>query len=193
MTDGIRGIESRIYQAYWQDGSTDLVLGLVVFLSGLVWALGYFAAAIAFWAAATPAWLLLRQRIVEPRLGRVRFAPRRTGRLRIGFMGAIAVGLGVLALVVTLGWSPESARWMAPAIPSLIMGMMAAVLGAAAEVGRFGLYAGWFVLTGLVIAAMGGEPGVALLVGGLMPAGAGALMLRRFLKDFPPLSDGEAE
>ena len=83
---------------YWQDGSVDLFAGLGLTWIAVAWlcdliALGPLAAAVF-----VPSWVAFRRRVVEPRLGHVRFNEQRQSRLRKAHVTLIGIGSHVLPL-----------------------------------------------------------------------------------------------
>ncbi|MGE0554305.1 MAG: hypothetical protein AB7R55_12835 [Gemmatimonadales bacterium] len=195
---GMSGAEARIYRAYWQDGSVDLFAGLIAGAIGISWLLDL------VWLGPTapvllvPFWAVLRRRVVEPRLGRVRFRPERMRRIRRGHLAALAVG--VVALSVALGLflttgdaAPgEWSRRLVPALPGALVGLGCGVSAVAFGLPRMMAYAVLFLLAGLGAAVFDLDPGWSLFGGGVVTALAGVALLARFVRAFPVL-DPELE
>lgn len=184
----------RVFQATWQDGSIDLAAGLAVVAIALFWFADLFAFAPIAPALAVPLWMAFRQVVVEPRLGRVTFDAARRRRTRRGHVVLLAVGVAVflvavlLYLGVTRDGSDELLRSLVPALPAALLGLGAGLAALLFGMGRLALYGAGFVVAGLAVAALGLEPGWALLAGGLVPTLVGTALLARFLRDFPRLS-----
>jgi len=190
---GMSGAEERIYRAYWQDGSVDLFAGLIAGAIGIAWLFDL------VWLGPTapvllvPFWALLRRRVVEPRLGRVRFRPERAHRIRRGHLAVLAVG--VVSLLVAVGLfltsgdaAPgEWSRRLVPALPGALLGLGFAVSAVALGLPRLMGYAGVFLLAGLGAAVFDLDPGWSLFAGGVVTALVGVALLARFVRAFPVL------
>lgn len=187
--------EGRLYRASWQDGSIDLVAGLAAAMIGAGWLAEQFVASAFVPALAVPAWVLLRRRLIEPRLGRVRFDPARRRRLTQAQVGIFVVGAGLLALFAGLAVAGDATpivdrlRAAVAGLPAALLGLLALISGLALGIARFGLYALAFVAAAAAVVAMDLEPGWAILAGGVATAGAGFALLCAFLRRFPPLSN----
>jgi len=186
-------IETRIYRAYWQDGLLDLLAGMTLLLMGTGWVLGFMLASTIVPPLALVLWPSLRARLTEPRLGRVRFNPERMLNLRAGVVALLTAGVivGGLVILKNLHQRPPSAfeQWLAPAIPALILALLALCCAGALRLARLAGYALVFLASGLLVAVLGAEPGWALLIGGAIAGLAGIVMLGRFLRAFPRLQD----
>jgi len=188
------GAEERVYRAYWQDGTMDLFAGLIAGTIGIAWLLDLVWLGPIAPVLLVPFWALLRRRVVEPRLGRVRFRPERTRRIRRGHLALLAVGLVALSAglglyVTTREAAPvEWTRRLVPALPAALLGLGCAVAALAFGLPRLGGYAVVFLLAGLSVAAADLDPGWALLGGGVATALAGVALLARFVRAFPVLS-----
>jgi hypothetical protein len=185
--------EARIFTAWWQDGLIDLLAGIGITLIGVAWLLGWPAIGAAVPAMIVPLWGDLRSRITEGRLGRVRFSAERRRKLTRGNVAAI--GLGALLLVINIlmlvSIDTPSAwlRSMVPALPALLLALMGVVASLMLGLPRFLAYSAALGVAGLVVAAFDLEPGWAIAGGGIVIAIAGATLLRRFLAEFPRLSE----
>jgi hypothetical protein len=186
-------IEARVYRAYWQDGLLDLLAGLTVLLIGAGWVMGFVLASVVVPPVALVLWPLLRMRVTEPRLGHVRFNHQRMLNLRAGVASLLATGviLGGLVILKATQQGPPSAfeRWLAPAIPALVLALLSLCCAGALQLIRLAAYAFVFAVSGLFIATLQAEPGWAMIVGGGTVGLAGVVMLGRFLRAFPPLHD----
>jgi hypothetical protein len=190
-------IEVRIYRSYWQDGLLDLFAGATVLLIGLGWVLGFVFASVVVPPVAIVLWPLVRARVTEPRLGRVRFNSERMLDLRMGAMALVTVGIlvgGAVLLKSSLGGPASSVeRWFAPAIPACLLAMLALCCAAALHLARLAGHAIAFLACGILVALLRMEPGWAMMCGGAVTAFAGAVMFGTFLRRFPRLQDNLSE
>jgi predicted small integral membrane protein len=184
--------EARLFRAYWDDGLIDLLFGLGAIAVGLLWLadLVVFGAIVPVFVAL--AWRPLRSAIVEPRTGWMEFSRARTESNRQKLLASVLIGVGLLGLVVVGavwvnadgGLTPSD---LAAAIPAVLVGIMAALLGLGLQLGRFIVYGLAFALCGGLVAIAGGDPGLGILAGGVVTAIAGAWLLARFLRATSPI------
>ena len=176
--------EGKIFRAYWQDGVLDLLAGVSVLLIGVGWVAGFTLATVVVPPVALVTWPILRHRITDPRLGRVRFNARRRFEMR---HGVIAVASLAVVLFMT-DTPPAFPRWLVPGIPGLILAALALSAAAALRLVRFVAYAAVFMTAALIVCVLDGEPGWAIVAGGAAAAANGARMLASFFRDFPVLA-----
>ena len=183
----------RVYRAWWQDGGIDLFAGLGLVGVGITWLLDAVVFGAMVPALAVPLWKAFHQRVVEPRLGRVRFAEPRRRSLHRGQLTLLAAGIGCLAIAVA-GWfatrdgsTSDTWRALVPALPAALVGLAGLLAALLFGQPRLLGYALAFALTGVAGAALDLEPGWTLLAGGIVTAASGAWLLRRFLRNFPVL------
>lgn len=182
----------RVYKAYWQDGSVDLFAGIGALCIGIAWitdtvVLGPIAPVIII-----SLWVPFRRRLIEPRLGHVRFDVARRRRLRRAHLVMFAIGCLALLLGVAtfFHFRGERADWLhdvIPALPGVLLGVGAVQAAFMFDMPRFAFYAIGFVLGGVGVAVAGIDPGWSLLAGGVIATIAGAVLLARFMRNFPPL------
>ncbi len=185
----------RVYRAWWQDGGIDLFAGLGLVGIGITWLLDAAVFGAVLPALAVPLWKAYRERVVEPRLGRVRFAEPRRRSLHRAQLTLIAAGVACLAISLA-GWfasregtTSDAWRALVPALPAALVGLAGLLSALLFGQPRLLGYALACVLFGLAGAALDLEPGWTLLAGGIVTALSGALLLRRFLRTFPVLSN----
>ena len=89
-------MERHLFQHSFDDGWLDVLAGTGLVAIGLVWLTGVYALGAIVPAILFPFWKLGRQRIVEPRLGRVRFSAARENETRRNLTGWLLVGAGAL-------------------------------------------------------------------------------------------------
>lgn len=185
--------EARVFAAWWQDGLLDLMAGVGVALIGVAWILGLPAIGAVVPAMIVPLWGDLRSRITEGRLGRARFGAERRRRLTRGNVAAIGLGVLLLSInvlmIVTIDEPGAWFRWLLPGLPAMLLALMGVVAALMLQLPRFAGYAAVMVAAGLTVAALQAEPGWGIFGGGVVVAAAGALMLRRFLAEFPRLPE----
>jgi hypothetical protein len=184
----------RVYEACWQDGSIDLFAGVAAAGIGVAWIFDLVVMGPIAPALAIPLWVAFRRRVIEPRLGHVRFDSSRRRRLKRAHVVLIAVGcatliLGVATYFASGGARPEWFRSVVPALPGVLVGIAGALSALMFAIPRLALYAVPFVLGGLGVAALDTDPGWALLAGGLVAATTGCVLLVRFAWQFPLLSN----
>jgi hypothetical protein len=187
--------ESRLFRAYWDDGLLDVLFGVGAVAVGLLWMveLVVFGAIVPAFLAL--AWNPLRRAIVEPRVGWVEFNAARTESNRRKLLAAVSIGLGSLALVVVLVIAARSGNDLVPgvlaaALPAVLVGVMAGLIGVGLSLARFLGYALAFAAAGVLVALAGGEPGLAILLGGVVTLLSGAWLLTRFLRATEPIDEG---
>ncbi|MEJ2068973.1 MAG: hypothetical protein P8X58_00965 [Syntrophobacterales bacterium] len=181
----MRSPEVRLFQAYWDDGTLDLLAGGAVVLMGVGYMLELFLAEVIVLPLALAVWAVLRKWLVEPRAGYVEFSRRRRERTRHELLATVAVGAGVLvlflALVVLVRGGTAVLGAYVDALPALLLALLAAVTGMLTRAWRFAVYAGVLAVAGAGTVVAGTGPGLALVVGGLIVWGVGMVLLVRFL------------
>jgi predicted small integral membrane protein len=187
MTGHADQLERRLFRQYWDDGLLDVLSGVGALAVGLSWAVDLVALGAAVPAVLAALWVPLRRRLVEPRAGLVEFADQRVERNRRGLVGSALLGLAALAAFAALAfWAAPNPggpwRAMAPALPALLLGLLAVVAGLILGLPRFVVYAGLFSVAGLGVAATDSRPEVAILAAGLLVLASGAWRMNRFLR-----------
>jgi hypothetical protein len=186
-------LESGLFRSYWDDGLLDILAGTGVLGVAVFWALDVVAVGAVVPAMMAAFWVPLRRALVEPRVGLVEFSEARVSRMRGLSLGALGLGVAML-LCVGVYLASRSGTGavladLAPAIPALLVGLMAAVTGWGLGLPRFLGYAAVLGLAGLAVAAVEARPEVAMFAGGAAPLVSGAWRLRRFLR--LPVERGE--
>lgn len=185
-------LSDRLYHAYWQDGSLDLFAGLGLAAIGAGWLCDQVALSAALPAMIVPFWMVFRLRLVEPRLGHVRFDQNRRSQLTLGRLLLLAVGclvlLACIAAYVAVGraTAPVWRDWVS-ALPALLVGFAGLLSAFLFKINRLGLYGLVCIGLGFLFAAFDQEPGWSLLAGGLVTIASGGWLLRRFFHQFPAL------
>lgn len=190
--------EQSFRRAFFSDGLLDLCVGAFL----LIWAVeAYFDQAgfggVSF-ALLFPAYLVLRKKITEPRVGVVKFRPQRKRRQKA--MGMLA--LGVLAFTIMLAVvlyitihnndepPSESTRRFAPLPLGVVFALMLTIVGFKYEIQRAFSYAMWIVVC-FVITVFFNEQlpfddlALALGLSCIVPLANGQVMLLKFLRRYP--------
>ena len=192
MTPSTDLLESRLFRSYWDDGLLDTLAGVGVIGIAVSWALDAVALGAVAPAVLAALWAPLRRALVEPRAGLVEFSETRTGRMHGMGLGGVALGLAMLLFVgvyLASGSRSSAVSTLAPAIPGLLLGLLAAVIGLALGLPRFLGYAAVLGLAGLAVAIADARPEIAMFAGGAALLLGGAWRLRRFLR--LPIERGE--
>jgi hypothetical protein len=183
--------ERRVFSAFWQDGVLDLLVGAALMSIGMVWLLDMIWLTAIVPASAIVVWPILRRTITEPRLGQVRFRADRRHRLRHGLIAVVSLGMVLFAFAATHihgGLDQrDPLRWLAPAIPSLLLTLLALSAFEILRLPRLLAYAGALAAAGLLAAALRLEPGWPILTGGAVVSIAGIVLLVCFVRGFPRL------
>lgn len=196
-------IERKIYQSFWNDGITDLAVGLGVTLVGFAWQVDVVALTLVIPVALLPLWILGRRRISEPRAGFVRFSTERGEKVHRTSVTASIVGYGVLMAVgasyLVFRNSGAPARWLEPVVAAIPMLVLATVF----LLGRwvfdlprrsavYGVFALGVAAAGIALAL---PPGLQFVAVGLLIMLGGTGILWRFLRKNPTvaLPEGDRE
>ncbi len=175
--------ETRLFQAYWDDGTLDLVGGAAVVLIGLTYVFEQLFLVGAVVPLGLVTWWGIRRQVVEPRAGYVEFAHSRRERSEHELVGTIAAGLGALAMVAfgalrLLGGVPGD---VVAGLPAVLLAVGAGLTSGLTRAWRFGVYAAVFVAAAVATVVLGIDPGWPLVVAGLVLWASGAVLLGRFL------------
>jgi len=179
-----RSPETRLFSSFWDDGVLDLVAGAGVALIGLGYLFEQYLVVAVVVPLGLTAWLVLRKRLVEPRAGYVEFSRGRRERLGRELLGAVALGGGLLALLLLLLFMRDRVANLGgldAAVPALLLALMAAVTAGLTRAWRFAAYATLFAVAGIGTVLMAAGPWLPLLIGGVVVWVTGAVLLARFL------------
>lgn len=191
-------LERQSYRSRWKDGTLDLTGGLGVLGVGGTWSLDIYWGIGFLVPILIALWFVLRSKLVEPRIGRVRFRQERREAEKSGIQGSVLVGVGLLValLVVQLfqvrsggglqAWADE---WIA-GLPCALLALMALTAAALTGLGRFLVYAGVLLATATVATPLGMEPGPQILIAGGLITLSGLFLFTRFLGDHPAQMGG---
>jgi len=194
--NAIGDIERGAYRSRWRDGTLDLIGGIGVLLVGAAWWVDLYWLAPAAVPLLIVIWAGVRRRVVEPRIGRVRFGRERREREASGLRVSVLLGV-LLLLVLILVWAfrdgggPTVPRAWVSGLPVSLLGLMALVGGLMTGLVRFAGYALALVGVGVIGALSGMEPAPQMLIGGCIVTLAGAALLFRFLSEHPARGEDE--
>ncbi len=187
-------LETRLFQTFWNDGLLDLLCGLGLLTIALSWFGGLGPLA---WVLA-PLWIVmwrpLRNRLVEPRAGFVRFSQERQRRIEHDLKRTLAVGVGALVLValggLTMAKAAPGAGTLIAGLPAALVALAAVTTGFLTGARRFHFYSLALLAGAGAVGLLAGEPEVPILAGGLIVSATGAFLLARFLRDSEAYGDG---
>lgn len=193
-----KSLESEIYASRFDDGVLDLLVGVGLLVIGLFWRIERPELGAAVPAILIPLWIALRRTFIEPRLGRVAFAPERRRIERGRLTATIALGVALLtcaalAAVWLRGGATGSLtpRALAPLVPALLLGLGFAIVSLLIGARRFLTYAMALVALGAITAWRDGEPWTYMTLGGGLLAVWAAVLVARFLTSHPNLETSE--
>jgi hypothetical protein len=187
----LQSLESQAYRRTFSDGTIDLFVGVSMMWIGAAWIQlsDYAGFAGVLPAVFVPVLMTARKRLVENRLGHVKWAEPRRNKQRSRMIGLFAAGmfmfLAAMIGFLVLDRSPESGALIAPIVPGLLAWLLAdlsVTLGYLMEAWRFVLYAVALAVAGLVTALRDANPGWPLLACGAVVAVTGSTMLIRFMR-----------
>jgi hypothetical protein len=181
----LRTPEARLYRSSWADGSLDLVSGIGLIVIGI----GYSLDLVVLTAMVPPlglvAWLLLRSRVIEPRIGRIEWrgdrrerTARETAATAVIGVVALLIAVGAMIAVRANGLSSADAVDGLPAVLTALLALAAAVLTRSP---RFAWYAALLVVGGVLTVVLGTGPDLPLVICGGVAATVGGVLLARVL------------
>ncbi|MEE9581506.1 MAG: hypothetical protein V3W36_01085 [Acidimicrobiia bacterium] len=189
----LEDLEGEAYQDSFSDGLLDLFVGLGIAVVGMTWLWLEPVAGLGGVFAAAVAWALppIRRRIVEPRIGYVRWTPPRLKwehkQLRLLFW-LLAVALlvgGAAALAVVRGDGVSGDRNVVAGLPAILLAIGAFVLAATSGFKRLWGYGAVLVSAAAVTIIIKAGPGGSLLAAGAAVGVVGVVLLSRFLRAHP--------
>ncbi|MFC1873372.1 hypothetical protein ACFLW3_00975 [Chloroflexota bacterium] len=204
-SSGYKELEKRVFGSYFKDGLWDIYGALMLLGFGLSMVTGWDYLMLAF-AVLAVALLLIRIRVIVPRLGRVEFSSKRQTKTKRSILIAIVIGtftmlIGVVFFVLSSTNSMPKWLdvWMGNYFLAALGGMLALLVAAAANVvgvWRYYVYAAltfiaYFLASILRPNDMEAMP--ILIAGGIILI-SGAIILTRFLRKYPlpPQDTGNA-
>jgi hypothetical protein len=182
-------IEADAYRSRFDDGLIDLFLGISLVWVGASW---LWLEGIAAFAGLVPAlavvpFLEARRRFLERRAGHVRFADRRRRWERrtlawLVLAGAVLAGVAMVLIALDLGDSDIAAG---PGVIALLLAVLSLGLAWLTTSLRFAAYGAVLVVAGTIAALTDANPGLPVLVGGMVATMWGAVVLIRFVGNHP--------
>ncbi|MEE8296110.1 MAG: hypothetical protein V3R64_10395 [Sphingomonadales bacterium] len=177
-----------------EDGLIDIFSGLGLIVIGYFWLVDNTALAAIMPFALIGLWKVARQRVSEPRLGRVTPAKEKKSDIKIGriilliILLTLVVGIGSWALggageIQGTGYYPLFA-----AGPSLLIATFAFFHGRHYRCQRFYAYAAWLVVAAGISIWLGEGPAKAVMIGGVPFLGVGVWTFAKFLSSHPKVS-----
>ena len=198
MTNNInlKEVERKIFASYFHDGMWDLYGGLVLFGFGLTMLTDLDYLIIAFVAVAMVP-LLIRKRIVIPRLGIVKFSPERQYKTKKSKLAAMITltFTSLLGMVFFILFSTNTVPqwleiWMHDYFLIFFGGMISILITAAAflvSVKRFYAYAALVFIAFVIASVLRPQDmeGIPIAVAGSLVLLLGTVILIRFLRNNP--------
>ena len=190
----VQRLESETYRSRYSDGLIDVFFGGSLVWLGCCWIWFEDLAGIAgvLPAIALVPFLALRSSFVERRAGYVRFSQRRRlwerrTLIMVLAAGMAMFGLGIGAFVAFEGGGTPSdvIDGMGPGIIAALLAIMALVIAAMTQAGRFVAYGLILAVGGVLAAVFDTNPGVPVLVAGVVECVWGAALAIRFARSHP--------
>ncbi len=187
MASHVHQLERRLFRHHWDDGLLDVLSGVGLLGLGVCWTVDLISLGAIVPAMLAPFWAPLRRTLVEPRAGLVEFTDERVGQNRRWLTGSALLGVMVLAVsvVLALRTAPDPTDLLptiAPALPALLIGLLALIASLMLGLPRFMLSAALIGTGGLVVAVTDSRPEAAMIAGGLLVLSSGAWRFVRFLR-----------
>lgn len=178
-------LEKDLFSSYWNDGLADILFGFAVLLAGIGWRIIGPLAVIQMplWIAV---WYPLRRNLVEPHIGFVRFSIAREVGNKSKLKTIFAFGVGLLTLItvsalfISTARISDDVRYWIGAFPSGLMALAMVVAFRLLCVPRLMVYAAAFLIAGVASVLLNEGPGIALIVGSVVPLLMGLLLWQRF-------------
>ena len=193
---GFKELEQKVFRSYFHDGLWDIYGAFFLLGLGLTIVSGW-DYLIAVVAALAVVLLLFRQRIVRPRLGRVKFSPERQAKTKKATLIAVitltfTALLGVVFFVLFStnsipGWLDI---WMENYFFATFGGIQALLVAVAAYivgVWRYYIYAALVFISYVIggILRSNDMEGIPILIAGSIILISGIVILMRFLRKYP--------
>ncbi len=190
----VEDLESEAYRDSYSDGLVDMFIGLGMALIGGTWLWFETQAGVVGGIAAVIAWALvpIRRRIVEPRIGYVRWTPprlkweRKQKKLVFWILtAAILLGVAFAQANVQGDEIPSGDRNVVAALPAFLLAIGAFVVAAKSHVRRLWGYGAVLLAAAAVTIALEAGPGGSLLGAGTTIGVSGVALFGRFLRLHP--------
>jgi hypothetical protein len=190
----VENIESEAYRDSYSDGLVDMFIGLGMTLIGGTWLWLEAQAGVVGGIAAVIAWGMvpIRRRILEPRIGYVKWAPPRIKwerkqlkRLFWMLTAALLIGIAFAQSVIQDDGGASRDRTVVAGLPALLLAIGAFVLAATSGFRRLWVYGAVLLSAAAVTILIEAGPGGSLLAAGVAIGVSGVVLLSRFLRAHP--------
>lgn len=173
----LKALEQEAFSNAYSDGIFDLFVGISLIWIGVAW---LWLPDLAGLAGILPAVFIvpmieIRKRLVEPKIGYVKWSDaresqeRRTLTQMLGFgVLVLAVGVGVFFITTQTDADTDVLANVVPALPAWLLGIGAGLFGFVSGVGRAFWYAAILSVAGGVTIWLDQGPGVGLFVSGIL-------------------------
>jgi len=185
----LKALEQEAFSDAYSDGIFDLFVGISLIWIGVAW---LWLPDLAGMAGILPAisivpMIEIRKRLVEPRIGYVKWSDAResqerrtlTQMLAFGVL-ILAVGVGVFFLTTQTDTDTDTLATLVPALPAWLLGIGAALFAFVSGVGRAFWYAAILAVAGGVTIWLDQGPGLGLFVSGILITLIAATMVVSF-------------
>ncbi len=193
---GLKELEQKVFRSYFKDGLWDIYGALILLGFGLTMVTGWDYLMLAFVTLAVIL-LLLRRRIIVPRLGQVKFSSERQVKTKrskliatVTLTFTMLIGVVFFVLFSTNSMPRWLDIWMGDYFLAVFGGMLAILIAAAAYVvgvWRYYVYAALTFIAYVIanILRSNDMEGVPITVAGGIVLISGLIILTRFLRKYP--------
>lgn len=190
----LKSLESDAYRRAYSDGIIDLFVGISLLWIGLawIWLPDFAGLAGVLPAVFVPVAMATRKRVVEGRVGYVKWSEPRRNKERRNLIGLLGAGVllflaGIAAFLFVDGSlvSEDVLESVMPGLLAWLLAILALGLAYAMEAWRFVAYAIALGIAGVVTAMQQANPGWPMLASGVVITITGLIMLIGFLRANP--------
>lgn len=190
----LQSLESDAYRRAYSDGIIDLFVGVSLLWIGLawIWLPDFAGLAGVLPAVFVPVAMATRKRVVERRVGYVKWSEPRRNKERRNLIGLLGAGVllflaGIAAFLVVDGSlvSDDVLDSVMPGLLAWLLAILALGLAYAMEAWRFVVYAAALGIAGVITAIQQANPGWPMLASGVVITITGLTMLIGFLRANP--------
>ena len=184
------------YQTLSEDGLIDLFCALGLLIIGAGWWQDQVTLSTIAPPLLIPFWMVARKRISEPRLGHVELREDTQMKLSKNLLWAALLGSAAMGTFVYFAFTVDDApsitvQELIPALPTLIISVMAFIGWLLLRANRYILYAMGLLAAGAEVFIQGFEPHVGFFLGAILPVVIGSYVFVNFLRNNPVI-DGQA-
>jgi hypothetical protein len=186
-------LERTVYRSRWRDGLLDLLGGLGVLILGWSWGAGNPWIGFLSVPILVSAWKPLRVAVVEPRIGRARFAGGWKQRESDGTRGTAVFGMGIVTFflahhVLSARAADLGADWFGvwvESLPSATLVLLTLATAMILDLRRFLFYAIVVLGAGSVGERIGADPATQILMAGTVISFIGLILFTHLLLTHP--------